>query len=77
MIVKFPLFLFKIQSHQSVAIMSKYKLMAYAFISMSKVQRFKKLVCVCMCISLESLKVELLVINQQDKTSQICEQIAA
>ena len=54
MIVKFTLFLFKIQSHQSLAFMSKYKLMANAFISMSKVQRFKELVCVCMCISLES-----------------------
>ena len=50
MIVKFPLFLFKIQSHQSLAFMSKYKLMAYAFISMSKVQKIS----VCMCISLES-----------------------
>ena len=62
MIVKFTLFLFKIQSHQSLAFisskkkkkslafMSKYKLMANAFISMSKVQRFKELVCVCICV---------------------------
>ena len=46
MIVKFTLFLFKTQSHLSLAFMSKYKLMVDAFTSLSKVQRFKELVCV-------------------------------